>query len=68
MGRWRFTLTANLGFEDDEGLDDETQFDVELDDLTTLFSDFCEENGFDESKLTYVDVVTLEVVREQEEF
>lgn len=60
---WRCTATVNIGFLDEKGALDETQFDVGLDELMELFADFCEENGFDESSLTYVDIVGVEMER-----
>lgn len=48
--------TYNIGFINDEGRNDETQFDAEnLDDLKMLWDDFCMENHFMTDKVLYVD-------------
>lgn len=60
-------ITVNIGFENNIDFDgksdiidtqDETQFDVEsLEELATLFSDFCSENGFDPCRILYIETV-----------
>lgn len=48
--------TFNVGFISDEGLEDETQFDVEsVAEIPELFNEFCKENGFNPEGLMYVE-------------
>lgn len=52
---------VDVGFINDKGKEDETQFDIEDIDtfngkmcLAELFSEFCEENNFPKDTVTYV--------------
>ena len=48
--------TYDIGFIDDVGRDDETEFDVkDLDELVECWEDFCKENGFRYDSVTYVE-------------
>lgn len=48
--------TYRIGFINTDGQDDETEFDAyNMDDLETLFRDFCKENGFRQNTVTYVE-------------
>lgn len=54
-------ISVQVGFINDEGNDDETEFSIEVGDcmneLDQLFSDFCKENGFSNDTVTYVTIV-----------
>ncbi len=53
---WIKPGTYNIGFINDEGRDDETQFSAEnIDDLVELWEEFCRENGFRYDSVTYVE-------------
>ena len=48
----------NIGFFNEDGIHDETQFDAEgLSELCELWKDFCKENGFDTDAVTYVECI-----------
>jgi len=50
--------TYNIGFINRDHIPDETQFDAENGkDLFDLWLNFCEENGFDWSNITYIEQV-----------
>ena len=54
--------TYDIGFINSDGMNDETEFFVDnLEDLVTLFSEFCRENGFTEDSVTYIGIVGLTV-------
>ena len=54
-----------IGFEDDKGRDDETEFDIVLKDmlkdngqeLSDLFDTFCEENKFKSNTVEWIEIV-----------
>lgn len=42
-------MSVDIGFINDEGREDETQFDIricDVEDLNNLFNEFCRENGY----------------------
>ena len=49
--------TYNIGFVNDEGREDETQFEnvKRIRELQELFSGFCKENNFPENTVLYVE-------------
>ena len=51
--------TYNIGFINSDGMEDETQFEgvKSLNELSDLFRDFCNENGFKRNTVTYVEAV-----------
>lgn len=53
----RYHGTYNIGFINDEGREDETQFDgvKSIRELQELFSGFCKENNFPENTVLYVE-------------
>ena len=61
LKRWQ---TVDIGFMNSDGRNDETQFDVQLvledsglEELNSLFTDFCKENGFRCNTVTAVTIV-----------
>lgn len=55
----RYHETYNIGFINSDGMEDETQFEgvKSLNELSDLFRDFCNENGFKRNTVTYVEAV-----------
>ncbi len=55
----RYHEKYNIGFINDDGAEDETQFEgvKTLKELADLFLDFCEENGYKTNTVTYVEAV-----------
>lgn len=53
----RYHGTYNIGFINNDGMEDETQFeDVKsIRELQELYSGFCKENGFSENTVLYVE-------------
>lgn len=59
---WLPDAMYDIGFINNEGNEDETQFDIQgtrsmrqtISELTELFADFCKENGFSTRKVLYV--------------
>lgn len=57
-------ISYNIGFVNDEGKDDETQFDIPayknqseaIEELMSLFNDFCKENNIKERRITYIEI------------
>lgn len=52
-------VSYNIGFIDDSGKQDETQFDIPIGDITelmNLFHDFCKENNIHNAKIVYVEL------------
>ena len=55
-----------IGFTDDKGRDDETEFDIDLkemlkdkgQELYDLFDAFCEENGFRSDRVEWIEIIT----------
>ena len=50
-------MSVTIGFINDKGQDDETQLDnppYDERDLSSLFSEFCKENGFPDDTVTYI--------------
>lgn len=55
-------MSVNIGFTNNAGEDDEAQMDINAYDeqeLSTLFDDFCKENGFSTNTVNYVVVVKI---------
>ena len=62
----KLAWACNVGFINNEGFEDETQFSVSKpfteqgkEELEQLFSSFCKENGFNENAVMYVEVVQV---------
>ena len=54
--------TYDIGFINSDGMNDETEFFVDdLEDLVSLFGEFCRENGFTEDSVTHIERVGLTV-------
>lgn len=54
--------TYDIGFINSDGMNDETEFFVDdLEDLVSLFGEFCRENGFTEDSITHIERVGLTV-------
>ncbi len=53
----RYHGTYNIGFKNDKGMEDETQFEnvKSIRELQELYSGFCKENGFPENTVLYVE-------------
>ena len=55
-------MSVTIGFINEKGRDDETQLDIlpyDERDLSSLFSEFCKENGFPEDTVTYIHIVQM---------
>lgn len=55
-------MSVTIGFINEKGRDDETQLDIlpyDERDLSSLFSEFCKENGFPEDTVTYIPIVQM---------
>lgn len=60
-------VSYNIGFINNEGKEDETQFDIlvykdhteAIEELMSLFNDFCNENNIKERKITYIEIGKL---------
>lgn len=54
--------TYDIGFINSDGMNDKTEFFVDdLEDLVSLFGEFCRENGFTEDSVTHIERVGLTV-------
>lgn len=61
-------VSYNIGFINNEGKEDETQFDIlvykdhteAIEELMSLFNDFCNENNIKERKITYIEIGELD--------
>lgn len=57
-------VSYNIGFINNEGKEDETQFDIlaykdhneAIEELMSLFNDFCKENNIKERRITYIEI------------
>lgn len=61
-------MSVQVGFFNDEGKEDETEFDIaayKVNELANLFDKFCEENGF--PKNTVFAVVIVQMAKTMEE-
>ena len=55
-------MSVTIGFISEKGRDDETQLDIlpyDEGNLSSLFSEFCKENGFPEDTVTYIHIVQM---------
>ena len=61
-------MTVNVGFLNNSKLEDETQISISaynINELNTLFTDFCKENKFTSTAILYISVVqTAETMKE----
>lgn len=62
-------MTVNIGFLNNNKIDDEVQFDIQaynVDELNELFHDFCKENDFHSPIITYISIIktaeTMEIL------
>lgn len=55
-------MSVDIGFLNDKRQHDETQFDIrayDVDELSQLFSEFCNENGFRKNTVTNITIVKM---------
>lgn len=55
-------MSVDIGFVNDEGIHDETQFDIspyDWEELIRLYSAFCEENNYPKNTVTGIVIVRM---------
>lgn len=55
-------MSVDIGFIDDENREDETEFGIkayDVEELSSLFKDFCRENGFPQNTVNHIAVVQM---------
>lgn len=55
-------MSVTIGFINEKKQEEETQMDIlayNEKELSSLFSEFCKENGFPQNTVTYIDVVQI---------